>query len=221
MCVTEAEWQKSLNGSAMMAVVSSKGSERLWRLLAVASVRRLHDRRLDPHGRRALDVAERVADGTSTEEEWQAARTLAAEAAHRAHYDEWVTEANENFRVTEAWTAADEARVAAEAVSNCLVQGFAVTHLHDRLLFPDVLREIIGNPFQWRIADPAWCSRNNQAAQRLATAIYDDRTFERLPMLADALEDAGCTDAELLGHLRGPGSHVRGCWAVDLVLGKS
>jgi hypothetical protein len=53
----------------------------------------------------------------------------------------------------------------------------------------------------------------------LAEAAYDDR---RLPegALADGLEDAGCTDAELLGHLRGPGPHVRGCWAVDLVLNR-
>jgi hypothetical protein len=52
-------------------------------------------------------------------------------------------------------------------------------------------------------------------------AIYDERAFDRLPVLADALEDAGCADADLLGHLRGPGPHVRGCWAVDLILGKS
>ena len=52
-------------------------------------------------------------------------------------------------------------------------------------------------------------------------SIYDQRAVNRLPLLADALEDAGCTDADLLGHLRSPGPHVRGCWAVDLVLGKS
>jgi hypothetical protein len=50
---------------------------------------------------------------------------------------------------------------------------------------------------------------------RIARAIYDDRAYNRLPLLADALEDAGCTNAELLGHLRGPGPHVRGCWAVE------
>jgi hypothetical protein len=62
----------------------------------------------------------------------------------------------------------------------------------------------------------------------LAEAAYAERTLPpgtldpaRLALLADALEDAGCTDGELLGHLRGPGPHVRGCWALDLVLGKS
>jgi hypothetical protein len=54
----------------------------------------------------------------------------------------------------------------------------------------------------------------------LATAIYEESAFDRLPILADALEEAGCTDVELLGHLRGPGPHVRGCWVVDLITGK-
>jgi hypothetical protein len=54
----------------------------------------------------------------------------------------------------------------------------------------------------------------------LAQAIYDDRAFDRLPILADALEEAGCTDADILNHCRRPGEHVRGCWAIDLVLGK-
>jgi hypothetical protein len=58
------------------------------------------------------------------------------------------------------------------------------------------------------------------AATNLAQIIYESFAFDRLPHLADALEHAGCTDAELLGHLRSPGPHVRGCWAVDLVLGK-
>jgi hypothetical protein len=55
----------------------------------------------------------------------------------------------------------------------------------------------------------------------LAEGIYADRAFDRLPILADALEDAGCDAAELLTHFRGPGVHARGCWALDLVLGKA
>jgi hypothetical protein len=56
--------------------------------------------------------------------------------------------------------------------------------------------------------------------RKLARGIYHERAFDRLPVLADALEEAGCTDETLLGHLRGPGPHVLGCWAVDLILGK-
>jgi hypothetical protein len=54
----------------------------------------------------------------------------------------------------------------------------------------------------------------------LARGINDERAYERLPILADALQDAGCDYADILDHCRGPGPHVRGCWVVDLVLGK-
>ena len=64
-------------------------------------------------------------------------------------------------------------------------------------------------------------ARNGSTILQLARAIYEEEAFERLPVLADALEEVGCTDADLLSHLRGPGPHVRGCWALDAVLGKS
>jgi hypothetical protein len=87
-----------------------------------------------------------------------------------------------------------------------------------------LLRDIVGNPFRPVIIDPAWLTRTVVA---LAKKAYEKRLSssgelesERLAILADALEDAGCTDARLLEHLRGPGPHVRGCWAVDLLLGQ-
>jgi len=58
------------------------------------------------------------------------------------------------------------------------------------------------------------------AVLHLAQAIYDDRAFDQLPILADALQEAGCTSREVLDHCRSPGPHVRGCWVVDLILGK-
>jgi hypothetical protein len=69
-------------------------------------------------------------------------------------------------------------------------------------------------------ADRSWLAWNGNTVRELAQGIYDGRAFDRLPVLADALEDAGCSDPYLLGHLRGPGPHARGCWAVDLLLGK-
>jgi hypothetical protein len=91
------------------------------------------------------------------------------------------------------------------------------------------LRDVVGNPFRPAPAvDPAWLAWQGGTVARLALAAFHDRLLpsgaldpSRLALLADALEDAGCTDAELLGHLRGPGPHVRGCWVVDLVLSKS
>ncbi|MBL8794488.1 MAG: hypothetical protein JNM56_11325 [Planctomycetia bacterium] len=79
------------------------------------------------------------------------------------------------------------------------------------------MREIFGNPFRPVPVDPTW---RTPTAIAIAQAIYDERAFDRLPILADALEDAGCTHVDLLNHCRQPGEHVRGCWAVDLVLGR-
>jgi hypothetical protein len=88
-----------------------------------------------------------------------------------------------------------------------------------------LLRCIFGNPFRSVALHPAWIT---PAVIALSQAAYDNRSLpagtlepERLAVLADALEDAGCTDADVLSHLRGPGPHVRGCWVVDLLLGKS
>ena len=87
-------------------------------------------------------------------------------------------------------------------------------------------------PFLDRAVVPAWMTaggsalfgpltiRVSEAAKGLADGIQADQAFERLPILADALEEAGCADAGLLSHLREPGDHVRGCWALDLILGK-
>jgi anti-anti-sigma factor len=71
------------------------------------------------------------------------------------------------------------------------------------------------------LPDPSWLAWNDGAIRKMALSIYDDRTFERLPLLADALEDAGCADKDILGHCRGSGEHVRECWVVNLLLGKS
>jgi hypothetical protein len=80
-------------------------------------------------------------------------------------------------------------------------------------------RDIYGNPFRPVAVNPDWLAWNDGTVPKLAHAIYDERAFNSLPVLADALEDAGCTDADLLNHLRDPGPHVRGCWALDRILG--
>ena len=84
-------------------------------------------------------------------------------------------------------------------------------------LTADLIRCVFGNPFHPVALAPGW---RTSAAVALADGIDADRAWERLPVLADALEEAGCDHPGLLGHLRGPGPHARGCWAVDLVLGR-
>lgn len=83
------------------------------------------------------------------------------------------------------------------------------------------LRDIFGNPFRTISADSRWLEWNDRTLPKLAQAIYDEFAFDRLPILADALEEAGCTDPDIFDHCRQPGEHVRGCWVVDLLLGKS
>jgi hypothetical protein len=82
----------------------------------------------------------------------------------------------------------------------------------------DLVRDIFGNPFHPVRADPVWVTAT---AVGLAQAIYAERAFDHLPILADALEEAGCDNADVLNHCRAGGVHVRGCWAVDLVLGRA
>jgi hypothetical protein len=80
-----------------------------------------------------------------------------------------------------------------------------------------LVRHIFGNPFRPVAVDPSWLT---PAVTKLARAVYDDRAFDRVPELADTLERAGCTNTDILAHCRQPGEHVRGCWAVDLILRK-
>src|SRR5262245_15784081 len=80
-----------------------------------------------------------------------------------------------------------------------------------------LLRELFGNPFRPVTLDPSWLTSTVTA---LAQHMYDNRDFSAMPILADALQDAGCDSDDILNHCRQPGEHVRGCWVVDLVLGK-
>src|SRR5262249_6336084 len=114
--------------------------------------------------------------------------------------------------------ATDAAEIAAEGVT-----GTPADLLQEKAAQAELLRDILGNPFRPPARPgPAVLAWNGGPIPRLARTIYEEWEFPsgnldtaRLAVLADALEDAGCTDAALLGHLRGPGPHVRGCWVVD------
>ncbi|MCE9530060.1 MAG: hypothetical protein K8T89_02815 [Planctomycetes bacterium] len=80
------------------------------------------------------------------------------------------------------------------------------------------MRDIFGNPYHPIVFNSRWLSLD---VVEIAQSIYDDRAFDRMPILADALMDAGCDNDEIIHHCRGPGSHVRGCWVLDMILGKS
>ncbi len=84
-----------------------------------------------------------------------------------------------------------------------------------------LFRDIVGNPFRAPRIDPDWLRFGDGLLPRLAGLIYQDRRWADMPVLGDALEDAGCSDDDLLEHCHGPGPHTRGCWLLDLLLGRS
>jgi hypothetical protein len=202
--VTEAEWLAATNPHAMLAFLSqsSRTSERKLRLALCAACRGLWKYLYDHRSREAVELAELFADGLASGEELLAAKR-AARAAARERPDPPGPRAHAVVCVTAAdirWSASRPLQLPDKRIGQ-------------------VLHDIFGNP--WRPparVEPSWLAREGGVVPRLAGAIYGDREFDRLPLLADALEDAGCADAALLGHLRGPGPHWRGCWALDLLI---
>jgi hypothetical protein len=84
----------------------------------------------------------------------------------------------------------------------------------------DLLRDVFGNPFRPVFMEPAWLAADGGVVTAVARGLYEGDALGQLPILADVLEEVGCTDAMILGHARRAGPHVRGCWLVDRVLDK-
>jgi hypothetical protein len=217
--MTEAEWLACRAPEEMLNFLRGQLSARKRRLFLCACCRRLLDGPEDEANRRALAVSEAYADGEA------ATPDLYAEA------DRSAVSADVKAALFGHERAADDARM--KAFMNVYLKamggartgftGFAAaTAARDREAEAqgELLREVVGNPFRLVFLDAAWLDWGNGTVPALARMIYEERAFERLPILADALEDAGCTDADILGHCRGPDPHVRGCWVVDLILGK-
>jgi hypothetical protein len=90
--------------------------------------------------------------------------------------------------------------------------------LQQQVIYAYCLRDIFGNPFRGVTLDPSW---RTSTVVALAQAIYQENAFDQMPILADALQDADCDNEDILNHCRQPGEHCRGCWVLDLILGKS
>jgi hypothetical protein len=179
--------------------------------------------------RSAVEISEQYADGTVGRAElakaataaWHIVRPLPRSAP--GYHAGWAA----------AWSTAPDNRYFAENASAYLLDDTGgiikyllgalgvVTARPERLSQAHLLCDIFGNPFRpchpLPVAVLAW---NDGTVRRIAAGIYEQRAFDRLPILVDALLDAGCHDEELLAHCRGAGPHVKGCWAVDLILGR-
>jgi hypothetical protein len=199
--MTEAEWLACSDPEPMLAFLEGQASDRKLRLFAAACSRRIWHW-LDEPGRAAVETAERFADGRADADELRSARLACRLAGGQAA---WYAAASNPARA--AGNAARSARSATPAAF--LPEGAAQAGL---------LRDIFGNPFHPVAVEPSWLAWKGGAVVRLAEAIYEDRRFSDLRLLAATLEDAGCTAGDLLTHCRTPGEHVRGCWAIDLLV---
>jgi hypothetical protein len=198
--VTAAEWDAADHWRPLVDAAADRRPWRVWRLACAAMVRDARRFQFVKPVADAVALAERFADGLVEPDV-----VAAAQLQLRHSWDG--TELP--LLLTPTATRGD---VLATAVARRLDQTDG-----DPGRRAAVLREVLGNPFRPVRWDAAWDTRTVHA---LAGAAYAAGDFSRLTVLADALDDAGCDSEELLAHLRGPGPHARGCWALDTVLGR-
>jgi hypothetical protein len=215
--MTESEWLACEDPQIMLEFLRGGASERKLRLFAVACCRQLLSLSSSQHLVQAVEAAERYADGLGTKAALKRARQGVRVVRHRIPAGQ-TERASEWVALWLAEVAASENAFAGVSPEIRWLSGLGLLGDDDRPYEVDLLRCIFGNPSRPVGLDPAWVSPTLVA---LAQTIYEERAFDRMPELADALEDAGCHEAEILDHCRQAGPHVRGCWVVDAVLGKS
>ena len=234
--MTESEWLASRNFSTLfictVTIASDRGERNRW-LLACACCRSVWHL-LPGVCHQIVELVEGYADGTIEAGAlvtllhgfWPHTVAIAAlpggtQAAEAVGYLGWSWRFEFDNTITSKtyWQANQTCRSAAEALAKSRPWDVA---RHCQI---ELLRDIFGNPFRPAVLDPAWLTLT---VTSLAQAAYEERMLPsgeldriRLTILADALEEAGCDNTDILNHLRGPGPHVRGCWPVDLLLGKS
>jgi hypothetical protein len=210
--MTEAEWLACYNPDRLIQALDGKWSERKWRLTAFGFCRVVWH--LVPETfQRLVQVAERHVEGLANETELSEAREASRNALSEPglHWRQRRPEAAK-------WISWRGAAQPWRPTNNFHIHPLTST---DRRLLAGVLHELFDLVFRSPAIFLNWLTWKNGTIPRIAQAIYDDRRFGDMPVLADALEEAGCTDAIILDHCRRAGTHVRGCWVVDLLLGKS
>jgi hypothetical protein len=232
--MTEGQWQACDDPRQLLASLQGRAGARKLRLVAVACGRLVWPLLTDPRSRRAVEAAERFADGEATSAELASAREAAraaqaealGQALDAAERDRAARDRARACRVASGATGANAAAAAWHASIAAADTAWYATPGGDRTAARkrqcDVLRDILGDSFRPSPPLPAavlnW---NDSLVVRLARAIYDERRWGDLPLLADALLDAGCEDEGLMAHCRTGGEHARGCFALDALLGQS
>jgi hypothetical protein len=216
--MTEAEWLACEDPERLLVFLRGTARERKLRLFACACCRRVWHLLTDADSRAAAEAAERFADGLERKGHLSTVRARArrvtfvqrgaAYIAWRAAFDKLPSVISSIARGT-VYNAAAHPGGGWRNWSDVEQESVAVAAL---------LRDIFGNPFHPVAVDPTWLT---STVVQLAEQMYDSRDFSAMPILGDALMDAGCFDEAIQTHCRGPGPHVRGCHIVDACLGKS
>lgn len=213
------QWRDGDNPRQMVRYVAAHASDRKIRLFLCA-----HARTAWPdmtfRGRRAVEVAERYCDDPTAYSDMLGA----GRAFNPGWSDEaapWEEQRQREFNPEEA-----AARSHGEGLARRCTYARAKQGLELLLLYNDtrpevvpLLHEVFGNPFDPVALEPAWLTHEGGLIPRLARAIYEERAWDRMPILADALEDAGCSDPRILEHCRSDAAHAKGCWVIDLLTG--
>jgi hypothetical protein len=205
----------------------TKGKRQL-RLFACACLRGIWALLRQEGSRQALECSERFADGLATDKELADAATKAQVALSMEHQQsrgslgwQWQAAEAANHVARKKFDGGNNPsvrHVATSAATAWALYAPSSLSFEIRQNFHAIyLRDIFANPFRPITLDPRW---RTSAIVNLAQAIYDDRSFDKLPVLANALEKSGCDNNDVISHCRQPALHVRGCWAVDLILGK-
>lgn len=227
--MTEEGWLKGTDPLPLLEYLQSAASERKLRLFACACCRLVWPRMKDEHCRHAVEVAERYADGLADPKQLAMVRPPALRAAHRRGEYAWAAYWAANNRiegtienvllVVSEGTERDAAQ-AAQAAGTDQMAAWNNASADGICRQAHLLRDLFGNPFRPVSFDPNWLRWQGGLLPKMARTIYDERRFDELPILADALEEAGCGERALLDHCRAGGEHARGCWVVDLLMEK-
>jgi hypothetical protein len=236
--VNEQEWARCDDAQSMLELLGERASDRKLRLLSCAYCRARWHWLGNPDQRivRCVEAVEGFTDGLISASELSAARAGAAvalgESWDAAPGDSYLAG---NVRIAEAavraaegstsWIAGRKTTGGMPAVP--LLEALVRLSREEAPGLATLLRDLFGDPVRPVTVHPGWLAYHNGIVPRLAQAAYAERQFPdgtldyaRLALVGDALEDAGCADVWLLGHLRVAGAHVRGCWALDLILSK-
>ena len=220
--MTESEWLTCTDPVPMLDLLRWQATDRKLRLFAMACCRHIPVLRTHPVVGRALDLGEEYADGRVDRAALRGANYDAWDVMGDPRYRGGPVYGNPAVRLVDAASRTDLQPPLLEVVILGVNAAFPAASSRRSKVPAALLRDIFGPlPFRPLTIEPSVLAWNDRLVVRLAQGIYDERRWGDMPVLADALLDAGCDNEAMLSHAREQGSsHVRGCWVLDLLLNK-